>query len=141
MALQLIKTKYQVKIAPANILERAGQAEADGKLELAARLYEQAVKEKPVDEFPYNRLMIIYRKLKSYKDELRVINAGIKNFQEAHKKKAQGSVRKNSTISRLSTALMKSAGLLDKKGNLVYEPGPIDKWKKRKLVVEKKLKH
>ena len=133
--------KYQVKIVSSDILERASQAEADEKLQLAARLYEQAVKEKPFNEFPYNRLMIIYRKLKLYKDELRVINAGIKNFQEAHKKRVQGSVRKNSTISRLSTALMKSAGLLDKKGNLVYEPGPIDKWKKRKLIVEKKLKN
>ena len=104
------------------------------------QLYEQVLKKYPIDEFPYNRLMIVYRKLKQYKDELRMINKGIKNFEEAFNKRIKHSVRKNSTVSKLSTALMKSTGLLDKKGNAVYEPQPIARWKKRKLIVEKKLK-
>lgn len=128
-----------LKVITEDTLLKAKQAEADEKLEFAARLYEQAIKEKPADEFAYNRLMIIYRKLRSYKDELRIINTGIKNFETAHKKRTQRSVRKNGTIGRLSTALMKSSGLLDKKGNFTYEPEPIAKWKKRKQVAAKKL--
>lgn len=126
-------------ITSPKITDEAIKAERDGDLELAATLYEQAIKEKPTDEFSYNRLMIVYRKLKQYKDELRVINKGIKNFKEAHAKKMGKGLRKNSTIGRLSTALMKNAGLIDKKGNAVYVPEPIARWKKRKLTVEKKL--
>ena len=129
----------ELKIVTADIIEKAKQAEADENLQLAARLYEQALKEKPASEFPYNRLMIIYRKLKLYKDESRIINTGIKDFGEIYSQRAKKSGRKNSTVNRLSTALMKSSGLLDKKGNPVYDPEPINKWKKRKLLVEKKL--
>ena len=127
-------------ISSADLLLKAKKAEIDDNPEAAAQLYEQVLKSKPTDEFPYQRLMIIYRKQKLYKQELRVINAGIKNFREAFKKRVPKSVQKNSTISRLSSALMKSAGLADKKGNLLYEPGPISKWEQRKIVVEKKIK-
>ena len=125
-----------LRVSSPDLLERAHQAEEKDDLKRAASLYEQAIKIKPADEFAYNRLMIIYRKERLYKDELRIIKTGIKNFQELHNKK---SIRKNSTVGRLSEALMKSAGLIDKKGNLLYEPGPIGKWKKRQLVVEKKI--
>ena len=122
------------------ITDEAINAELEEDLKRAATLYEQAIKEKPTDEFSYNRLMIVYRKLKQYKDELRVINKAIKNFKEAHAKKIGKGLRKNSTVGKLSTALMKSAGLLDKKGNAVYVPEPIARWEKRKLTVEKRLK-
>ena len=69
------------------ITDEAINAELEEDLKRAATLYEQAIKEKPTDEFSYNRLMIVYRKLKQYKDELRVINKAIKNFKEAHAKK------------------------------------------------------
>jgi tetratricopeptide (TPR) repeat protein len=122
------------------ITDEAINAELEEDLKRAATLYEQAIKEKPTDEFSYNRLMIVYRKLKQYKDELRVINKAIKNFKEAHAKKIGKGLRKNSTVGKLSTALMKTAGLLDKKGNAVYVPEPIARWEKRKLTVEKRLK-
>jgi tetratricopeptide (TPR) repeat protein len=129
-----------LKPASFNTISEAGNAEKEGDLSLAAQLYEQAIKENSTDEFAYTRLMIVYRKLKQYKDELRIINKGIKSFKEAFNKRIKHSVRKNSTVSKLSTALMKSSGLLDKKGNAVYEPQPIESWKKRKQIVEKKIK-
>ena len=122
------------------ITDEAINAELEEDLKRAATLYEQAIKEKPTDEFSYNRLMIVYRKLKQYKDELRVINKAIKNFKEAHAKKIGKGLGKNSTVGKLSAALMKTAGLLDKKGNAVYVPEPIARWEKRKLTVEKRLK-
>ena len=127
-------------ITSPKITDEAIKAEGEGALEQAATLYERAIKEKPTDEFSYNRLMIVYRKLKQYKDELRVINKAIKNLKEARAKKTGKGLRKNSTIGKLSTALMKSAGLIDKKGNAVYVSEPIAGWEKRKATVEKKLK-
>ncbi|HEX5155555.1 MAG TPA: hypothetical protein VFW07_29135 [Parafilimonas sp.] len=127
-------------ITSPNITDKAIKAEREKDLALAAKLYEQAIKEKPTDGFSYNRLMIVYRKLKQYKDELRVINKAIKNFREAHAKKTGKGLRRNSITGKLSTAFMKSTGLLDKKGNVVYIPEPIARWEKRKLTVEKRLK-
>jgi hypothetical protein len=123
-----------------DLLTRGKQAESDEKPEQAAKFYEQALKEQPIDPYPYERLMIIYRKLNSYKDELRVINTGLKNLRASNKQRQQKNVGRNNTIKTLSQALMKSSGLIDKKGNLLYEPEPIPKWEKRKSVVEKKLK-
>ncbi|MDB5231956.1 MAG: hypothetical protein JWN76_2761 [Chitinophagaceae bacterium] len=120
-----------------SIITEAGKAEGNGDLENAAGMYEQLIKQDNLNEYAYERLMIVYRKLKSYKEELRVINAGIKSFQNFYQSKLKSKSKK---ITELSKALSKSTGLTDKKGNSLYEPEPIGKWKKRKLVVEKKIK-
>jgi hypothetical protein len=122
------------------ILEKAREAETEGNLEEAAGFYEQLIKQNKVDEFPFDRLMIIYRKLKQYKEELRIINKGIKVFEDFYKKPAGRKSGKQEKLTTLSNAFMKSAGLKDKKGNLVYVPEPISRWEKRKAVVEKKIK-
>lgn len=121
------------------IFDKAKEAESDGKLEDAAAFYERLVKENNSDELVFNRLMIIYRKLKLYKDELRIINKGIKVFENLQKKPARKS-EKLQKLATLSDAFMKSAGLKDKKGNPVYIPEPLARWIKRKSIVEKKLK-
>jgi tetratricopeptide (TPR) repeat protein len=121
-------------------LEKARKAEAEGNPEKAAGFYEQLIKENRPDELPFDRLMIIYRKLKQYKDELRIINEGIRLFEDFYKKPTRRKSEKQQKLSTLSNAFMKSAGLKDKKGNLLYVPEPLSRWIKRKAVVEKKLK-
>ena len=116
-------------------IRNAEQLEKDGQLAEAARLYEDAIKSKPLDEHPYNRLMIIYRKLKQQKDELRIIKLGIAVFEAQYNKTS-----KNKKLTELSNKLMKSAGLVDKKGNVTFHPEPINKWMKRKGLLEKKMK-
>ena len=133
----LLADSLSMKIMDLNIvsdIQSAKHLEQEGRLEAAAKLYEDAVKRKSPDEHPYNRLMIIYRRLKRPKDELRVIKAGISVFEASLKPK-----RSSRKLAELSKAMMKSTGLTDKKGNLVYHPEPIGRWIKRKLVVEKKL--
>jgi hypothetical protein len=125
-------------ISHINNIQLAKEEEGKGNLKQAAKYYEAATKDERPDELPFNRLMIIYRKLKQYKDELRVINKGIKRFEEFYRK-ASAKGGKGKKLSDLSEAFMKSSGLKDRKGNLVYQPEPIAKWSKRKLVVEKKI--
>ncbi|MET0393458.1 MAG: hypothetical protein ABW019_09975 [Chitinophagaceae bacterium] len=117
-------------------LARAKEAETAGDAEAAARAYEKVIRLDRLHEFAYNRLMIIYRKLKEYQKELKVIDAGIAAYQTffaSHKKK------KSKKITDLSLRLSKAAGLTDKKGNSLYAPEPVGRWKKRKAVVEKRL--
>ncbi len=122
-----------------NFLEQAKEAEAQQEFKSAEKLYKQHLNKHPIDEFAYNRLMIIYRKQKMYKDELAIINRAIKALEDFYAKRAQKRVGKNNKIKTLSNNLIKSLGLADKKGNALYEPEPLPTWKKRKAVALKKL--
>jgi tetratricopeptide (TPR) repeat protein len=129
-----------ISVYSTQAIENAKEAEADGKLEEAAKFYEQVIKQNLVEDFPYDRLMIIYRKLKKYEEELRIINKGIKLYENFYKKSNRKNSSKQKQLVSLSDAFMKSAGLKDKKGNLLYLPEPLARWTKRKGMVEKKLK-
>ena len=116
-------------------IEEAGEAEETDNPE-AIRGYEEVIEKDPLAEKAYDRLMILYRKEKDYKKELKLINAGIKAFESFYKSKKSGSRK----IAEISKKLNRSFGFTDKKGNAVYDPEPIARWKKRKLTVEKRIK-
>lgn len=98
----------------------------------------EASNRKHPNDKAFNRLMQIYRKLKDPGRELQVINTAIKTF-EAKLKERQPSYNKK--VTALSKALRKATGLADQKGNNLYEPGELAKWKKRKeTLLKKKLK-
>ncbi|HLL41926.1 MAG TPA: hypothetical protein VK369_02255 [Segetibacter sp.] len=121
-----------------DIIERTREAEAGQEWERAAKLYEQVIKESPVNEYAYDRLMILYRKAKPYKDELRIIKAGIKAYENFYKTKSKR--LRSRKVAEISNAFLKSTGLADKEGIPVYDQEPLGKWKKRKALVEKKIK-
>jgi len=123
-----------------DLIKKAEEAEDNEQLDEAVRLYRETMKVEPSYELPYDRLMVIYRKQKNYKEELKVINEGIRFFSEQHENKQKEMIGNNKKIAQLSNALMKSVGLKDKKGKSIYYPEPVPKWQKRKQVVEKKLK-
>ena len=118
-------------------IEQAKAAEAANDPTTAITLYQQALQMDTLQEYPYDRLMILYRKQKDYKNELRIIRSGIKAFQNFYKTQTHTGSRK---VAEISKKLSRSFGLIDKKGNAVYEPKPIPGWKKRIEVVEKRLK-
>ena len=101
------------------------------------RSLEQTIQYHPTNEKAWNRLMIIYRKQKEYKKELKVITRAIKTFEELFAKKQPVYTKR---VKDLSRALAKATGLADKKGNSLYGKGELVKWKRRKLTVLKKLK-
>ena len=117
------------------LISEARAAEAAGDNTAAAALYEQAIRQEPVEELPYTRLMIIYRKERDWAQELKVINKGLKVFMAEHDKKLQKYSGRN-RVGQLSKALLKSvAG----SSTAVRYPGPVERWVKRKETVEKKL--
>ena len=121
------------------LMTEAKEAEGNNELEKAAKIYERAIRMEPHEEQPYNRLMIIYRKLTRYEDELKIIKKGITAFEEFYQKKSERLLGRNQTVNRLSNALAKSLGQKGKKAEALYHPEPISKWMKRQNVVEKKL--
>lgn len=119
------------------LLKEAKEAEETEDISTAIELYEKAIKQKPVLEQPYNRLMILYRKDNEYKKELRVIDKALEVFTDLYDKKKEA-FSGTSKVAKLSKALLKSVG--GKKTDDSYYPEPIPKWLKRKAVVEKKIK-
>jgi hypothetical protein len=118
------------------MVEEADDAEEKKNISLAKEDYEQIIKKDPLAEKAYDRLMILYRKEKDYKSELKLINSGIKEFERFYKSRKTGSKK----IAEISKKLNRSFGFTDKKGNAVYDPEPIARWKKRKVTVEKRIK-
>ena len=132
MTLQVAKTFLE-------LISKAKEAEENGETDNATMLYERALKKEPHNELPYNRLMVLYSKEKNYEDELKILNKGIRAFEEFYQKRTDKIIGKNKKASQLSNALAKSLGQKDKKGNAVNYPQPIPKWIKRREQVEKKL--
>jgi tetratricopeptide (TPR) repeat protein len=118
-------------------LEQAKAVEDGGDLEKAATLYEHAIRQEPFEEHPYNRLMILYRKLKQPKDELRIINKALEVFQLHYDEKAAHFSGKDK-LGQLSKALLKSLTGSSKKTSYTHYPEPIPKWTRRKKLLEKK---
>ena len=131
---------YQLVLKVEERNKAAKEAEEAGDLNKAVRFYEQNIRENYADKFAFERLMIIYRTQKEYKDELRVIKRGIDVFQQSIKDRVKHSLARqvsNKKLEQLSNAILKITG---QKKEEHHFPDPIDKWLKRKEIVEKKLK-
>ncbi|MGN6193620.1 MAG: hypothetical protein ACTHOB_01700 [Ginsengibacter sp.] len=124
-------------IAPSinELSDKAAEAEKSDPSS-AIKLYQQILKTDPLQIHAYDRLMIVYRQEKNYEKELSIINSGIKAFEKFYKEQSGKPSKK---ISEISKKLNKAFHLVDKKGNSLYSPEPIDRWQKRKETVEKKM--
>jgi len=98
--------------------------------------YQALLKDDPLKQAAYQKLMILYRKLKDLKSELRIIDAAIKAFEGLY----SNTKRKDSKVASVSKRLNIAFGLTDKKGKMLYEQEPLATWKKRKLTVLNKMK-
>jgi tetratricopeptide (TPR) repeat protein len=136
--MRIAHKKLDTKDTPGSWLDKAKDFEKQDEPENAAAAYEKVIRERPLDEYAYDRLMIIYRKNKDYKKEKIVIGKAIKAFEQFYKNASKTSA--STKIISLSKAFMKSTGLADKKGKLLYQKEPLARWNKRKSVVEKRLK-
>lgn len=119
-----------------DLTSTAMEAETAKDTSSAIDLYNAILKINPLQSYPYERLMKIYRKGKDFKKELSTIDSGIKVFEKFYKEhpsKTSGKIRE------ISEKLNKAFHLVDKKGNSLYNPEPIGTWQKRKQTVEKKL--
>jgi len=120
-----------------DLIREARQHEEEGALEIAAAEYEKAIRQEPLEEAPYFRLMVIYRKLKDPTKELKAINKGLDVFMSAYDRRLE-KYRGENRLGKASKALLKTV-TGSTKVKISY-PEPIPKWLKRKETVEKKLR-
>ena len=120
-------------------IKEGRQAEKDDNPIKASEWYEMAIKQRPLEELPYHRLMIIYRKQKKFKEEARVLDKALNVFKSHYDEKQQKLFGKNKKIEQTGKALLRSLTPKGSKNNSYY-PEPIPKWTRRKENLEKKLK-
>lgn len=118
-------------------IKEAGLAEEDGDLVKAIGFYEQAIRQHPMEEKPYARLMVLYRKSKDYSNELRVIKKALQLFQDFYDHRPEKILGRNTKAARISQELQRAVA--GKKKAIPFYPEPIPAWIRRKAVVEKKL--
>jgi hypothetical protein len=102
----------------------------------AIKEYKQIALAFPSDERAFNRLMVLFRQMRKPKDELYWINKAISSFQAKFQKSHRPP---GSAVSKLSKKIAHFTGLADKKGNSVFQTPPLDRWLKRKDVVQGKM--
>lgn len=85
-------------------LQQAAAAEKNDDFALAEKIYKKQIQLKVFDAAVYKRLMVIYRKQKRYKDELDIINKGLRHFDEYRKKQSSQKCI-NTSIKTLSQRL------------------------------------
>lgn len=118
-------------------LALAQEQEKQGQLEDAVKTYESILKHQPQNEKLYDRLMILFRKLKDPKKEIAIIHKGISEFEQKFHKRNREPGKK---VLQLSKALLKATGLADKKGKNMFSPQPVGRWRHRLTLLEKKIK-
>lgn len=112
------------------------QHELDKNIEEAIQCYKEAIAQEPVEEFPFNRLMVLYRKEKNYEEELKVVEKGIAVFKAFYDKRSKKYSGKNK-LGQISKLLLKNLS----KGETGMDgyPEPLQKWSTRKSVLEQKI--
>jgi tetratricopeptide (TPR) repeat protein len=110
--------------------------EAAGDTKSAIRLYTKLSRLRPSDTGVYHRLAILYRKEEDYANEMQVIDKAIAALQKIYTRTADA----NSTVKKISARINRAFGMVDRKGNPLFDPEPVIKWKRRKMIVAKKMK-
>ena len=128
-----------IRYTSRNLHVQAKEAEQAGEADTAADLYRRALKADPLDDIAYNRLMVYYRRRKEYKKEQQLIQEAIaSHLKQAHTAQTDW-LKRNKKTARTAKALVKSLGLVDRKGIPKLETEILRKWRKRLAVVKKRL--
>ena len=101
--------------------------------EMVQQYMTQIIK-RTLDPKPYNKLMIYYRKEKNLKKELEIINKAITIFSDVVIRPETAAA-----VKRLSESIGVATGLMDRNGKQLYVPEPVQKWLRRKEIVNGKI--
>ena len=125
-----------------SILNRAKAAENEKNLKLAIEIYEKLIVEEFEGKEPYERLMIIYRKLKWVSDEIRILKLAINffsNLREEQKKYVLKLAEKYNMSDKALEYINSGKNFFYYGGAFeLYNPYPvINKWKERLIKLNK----
>jgi hypothetical protein len=130
---------YKVAIRVEENNRKAKEAEKAGDTGAAIRLYEANIKYDYADRTAFERLMVIYRRQKKFRDEVRVIDRGLELFQQLGREHTEHALSRRvngKKLAALSRAILRKSGLQQQQSPL---PEPLNKWLKRKEIAQNKV--
>lgn len=113
--------------------------EKAGDIEGAIEQYEQNVSDRVTATQSYDRLMILYRRQKKFKDEIRVIDIANEVFTEVNEVRYRNAATKPENrkyLAELQTAMEECRGVKNDEGWYIFSPYPVMKWILRREKVE-----
>jgi hypothetical protein len=116
------KKKLHPWMQETRLLEKADKEKAIAEYKNILSVY-------PLSEEAYDRIMILFRQTKKAKEEMHWIEKAIRTFEKSFR---QPGDRSKGEVATLSRSILRSTGLLNKKGKPLYQPAPISRWQKRK---------
>jgi tetratricopeptide (TPR) repeat protein len=132
----IMENNNSTQLIGQSLLKQASYMESTGNTQKAIKLYRQSLKGQHKDEKAYGRLMVIFRKMKDYRNESLIIQRAIKSFEKFY---TDRSIRIGKQIAGTSKAIMRALGLINKKGKPIHMLEPVERWSKRLEWVERKL--
>ena len=91
-------------------LAEGRQLEQSGNLTAAAQIYRKLVSNDPRKQDAVNRALVVYRKLKDYREELAVINQVLEAYQAKDKARQEKWVREHSKAAAAGAAVFQKLG-------------------------------
>ncbi|HXD77121.1 MAG TPA: YciI family protein [Puia sp.] len=92
------------------LLSEARQLEQEGQPDAAAELYEQLADDDPLNEEAVGRLLVVYRRLKAYKEELGVIDRTLEAIADRDKTMQQQWLSAHPGAAKLGKNVLRSLG-------------------------------
>lgn len=97
--------------------------EKKGKIEEAIAIYEENIKLRPVATHAYNRLIILYRRIKDTENEIRILKYSLSIFLEENTKRAFDSMDKNpDKKEEIQNALITCTKVMGNSGTYCFVP-------------------
>jgi uncharacterized protein YciI len=119
------------------LMAEAQEQEKAGQLKPAATLYQRMVDADPRNSEAVTRLLIVYRRLKDYPGELKVINAALAAIADRGKAAQQSWVSSHPEAAKIGKAILRTLGGEEISG---YGTDPIvERLQRRKALVDKKI--
>lgn len=105
---QTIIERDRVLFQTADLNNEGMKAEKVGNIDAAIAAYQQNVSNRVVATYSYDRLMVIYRRLKEYDKEIEVIEQAIEVFDKENERRAEIAIRDNPSKASEIKAAMES---------------------------------
>ena len=119
------------------LLSAGKEQEKAGRLEEAASTYEKIVAAEPADMEAVSRLLVIYRKLKEHRGELRVIDAALAAYEQRDKTAQASWLKDHPKAAGAGRAILRKLG--GRSASAFGADPAVSRLLKRKEVVEQRL--
>ena len=107
----------------------------------AIKMYHKAVTTDAYNAHAWNRQMILYRKLKTKEDEVKLIKTAIAEYQKSIETQQQNWVQTNKAKADDTRQLAEALGLLQSNGLPLSDDTTLEKWNTRLYLLEYRIKN